>query len=226
MQVLNTDGDAKYEAIQLHVEGAVTLQFGNRNAGPFEAFTSSAKTLPLLSTTLTLATGGHFTAGLNEFAFDVPLAAQREPHVLYETYHGVFVAINYAVRCEVRRSFLHKSLQRTQTFVVQNRPAAVPTTAGEEVNFTVSPESMVRSAKERIAIPRFLITGRLDRSEWCVTQPLTGQLTVQHTEVAIKSIECQLVRVETSGCAEGQPSDGERESLTSRVLLLDRFEND
>ena len=33
------------------------------------------------------------------------------------------------------------------------------------------------------------------------------QLTVQHTEVAIKSIELQLVRVETCGCAEGYSKD-------------------
>lgn len=34
------------------------------------------------------------------------------------------------------------------------------------------------------------------------------QLTVQHTEAAIKSIEMQLVRVETCGCAEGYSRDG------------------
>lgn len=34
-------------------------------------------------------------------------------------------------------------------------------------------------------------------------------MTVQHTEAAIKSIEMQLVRVETCGCAEGYSRDGE-----------------
>lgn len=33
------------------------------------------------------------------------------------------------------------------------------------------------------------------------------QITVQHTEVAVKSIEMQLVRVETCGCAEGYSRD-------------------
>lgn len=34
------------------------------------------------------------------------------------------------------------------------------------------------------------------------------QLTIQHTEVAIKSIELQLVRAETCGCTEGYSRDG------------------
>lgn len=235
VQVLNGAAtDAKFDAIVVVLDGNVTLQFGNRNAGPFEAFTSSAKTLPLIYSSLQIAPAGHFAAGLTEFPFEFALVAQRDPQLrLYETYHGVFVAVNYALRCEVRRAFLAKSHTKSCTFVVQNR-AQVPTAPAssdpkaataaaaavtrppgngvEPVNFTVSPESVARTAKERIVIPRFLITGRLDRSEWCVSQPITGQLTVQHTDVAIKSIECQLIRVETS-CADGTPSDGESRSF-------------
>lgn len=226
VHVINAGIDTRFDSITITVEGTVTLQFGHRNAGPFEAFTSSAKTQSLLAANIVaIAPPGHITAGLNEFPFECALTMQRDPNRLFETYHGAFVAINYAVRCEVRPSaFLAKAITRTQTFCVQNRPLpALPAARDAEVNFSISPETMARTAKERIAIPRFLVTGKLDRSEWCVTRPITGQLTVQHTEMAVKSIELQLIRVETSGNAEGTPSDGDLLYCLLRYFQLNRF---
>jgi hypothetical protein len=75
------------------------------------------------------------------------------------------------------------------------------------VNFSISPETIQKTTKERITIPRFLITGYLDSTNCCITKPFTGHVTIHHTEVAIKSMEIQLVRVETCGCAEGYSRD-------------------
>jgi len=75
------------------------------------------------------------------------------------------------------------------------------------VHFSISPETIQKSAKERIVVPRFLITGTIDSTTCCLTKPLLGELTVQHTESPIKSIELQLVRVETCGCQEGFSRD-------------------
>lgn len=76
------------------------------------------------------------------------------------------------------------------------------------VQFSISPESIQKaSKKERVALPKFLITGQLDSLNVCLTKPLTGFLTVQHSELGIRSIELQLVRVETAGCAEGFSRD-------------------
>ena len=54
---------------------------------------------------------------------------------------------------------------------------------------------------------RCCLSGTIDNVECCITQPLTGHITVHHTEVAIKSIEIQLARIETCGCAEGFSKD-------------------
>jgi Vacuolar protein sorting-associated protein 26 len=75
------------------------------------------------------------------------------------------------------------------------------------VHFSISPETLQKSSKEKIYIPRFLITGTIDSTSCCITKPLTGTITIQHTEMPIKSIEIQLVRVETCGCAEGFSRD-------------------
>lgn len=66
-------------------------------------------------------------AGLTEVKFEFRLKAAKEPK-LYETYHGVFVNINYLVKCELKRSFLAKSIQKSQQFVIQYK-----------VNFTYLP---------------------------------------------------------------------------------------
>lgn len=39
---------------------------------------------------------------------------------------------------------------------------------------------------------------------------LLFQLIVEHCEIPIKSVELQLVRVETCGCAEGYARDGKQ----------------
>lgn len=52
---------------------------------------------------------------------------------------------------------------------------------------------------QRSSLPKFLIRGRLDATNCVIAQPLTGELVVERSEVAIKSIELQLVRVETCG---------------------------
>ncbi|XP_059622786.1 vacuolar protein sorting-associated protein 26C [Phlebotomus argentipes] len=197
--------ETKHDGIFLTMEGVVNLQLSNKNVGIFEAFYNSVKPIQLLNLQLELSPPGKLPSGRTDFSFELPLVCRKEPRILYETYHGVFVNINYMLKCEMRRSFLAKSVQKQQEFMIQYKPSHKE--SGNEVHFTISPETLQKSAKERISIPRFLITGRLDATECCLTKPFTGHVTVQHTEVPIRSIEVQLVRVETCGCAEGYSRD-------------------
>ena len=47
----------------------------------------------------------------------------------------------------------------------------------------------------------------LDTANCVITKPFTGEVTVSHSSAPIMSIELQLVRVETCGCAEGFSRD-------------------
>lgn len=60
--------------------------------------------------------------------------------------------------------------------------------------FIFSPQSF-----QRASLPKFLIRGHLNSTNCIITQPLTGELVVETAEAAVKSIELQLVRVETCG---------------------------
>lgn len=203
---------------------------GKKSVGILDSFSGATKPIQLLANTVQLAAAGKLSQGFTELAFEFPIiACVKEQKTLFETYHGIFININYTIKCELRRNFLSKSVHKAQQFVIQYRPKAQ--LEENVLPFTISPENLRKVARERIAIPRFLITGRLDTTECCITKPLTGhvnchklsqhglqlskitsasmfQVIVQHTEVAIKSIDLQLVRVETCGCADGFSRDG------------------
>ena len=203
---ISSNTDIKHEGIVLNLEGSVNLCIGNKNVGIFEAFYNSVKPIQLLNQQIDLAPSGKISTGTHEIPFEFLLICPKEPRMLYETFHGVFVSITYLLKCEIKRSFLAKSIHRTQEFIIQYKPVPMSQKINP-INFSLSPETLQKTAKERVSIPRFLITGVLDRTECCVNKPITGSLIIHHTEVAIKSIEIQLVRVETCGCAEGYSRD-------------------
>ncbi|KAJ1521223.1 hypothetical protein ONE63_002909 [Megalurothrips usitatus] len=204
---IQSPSDFKHDGISLFLEGTVNLQLSAKNVGIFEAFYNSVKPIPLVTSSIDLATTGKIPSGTTDIPFEFPLKP-RSGRALYETYHGVFVNIQYLVKAELKRSFLNKDLIKTQEFIVEYK-AGLPgliTAKAEPVNFKISPGSL-QNVKDKAKVPRFLVTGHLDSATCCISRPLTGELVVEHCEVPIKSIELQLVRVETCGCAEGYARD-------------------
>ena len=50
-----------------------------------------------------------------------------------------------------------------------------------------------------MAVPGFRVSGKLYTATCQITMPFTGEVTVENADLKIKSIELQLVRVETCG---------------------------
>ena len=50
----------------------------------------------------------------------------------------------------------------------------------------------------------------------CITKPFTGEIVVERSEAVIRSIELQLLRVETVGSAEGFSQEG---NLFIRIVI-------
>lgn len=202
--IVNSPSDIKHDGITLTIEGTVNLQLSPKNVGIFEAFYNSVKPIQLVSCTLEIAGPGKMPAGRTEVPFEAIL--QPKPNrTLYETYHGVFINIQYTLRCDLKRSFLTKDLQKVAEFIVESKIPHGKITVNP-IQFSITPESL-QNVRDRARIPRFLVTGMLDSTVCCITKPFTGELVVEHCEVDIKSIELQLVRVETCGCAEGYARD-------------------
>ncbi|CAH1797418.1 unnamed protein product [Owenia fusiformis] len=207
--VVHSKDTLHHQGITLLCDGSVSLQLSAKSVGLFEAFYNSLKPIQLLSYTLEVAKPGKLPAGKTEIPFEVPLKAKGNK-TLYETYHGVFVNIQYLVRVDMKRSLLNKDLSKQTEFIVEykEQKSASSADAVKPVPFTVTPETL-QNVKENSKqnVPKFCVKGKLNSSTCCLTKPFTGELVVASSEVAIKSIEMQLVRVETCGCAEGYAKD-------------------
>ena len=51
----------------------------------------------------------------------------------------------------------------------------------------------------QMAVPGFRVSGKLYTATCPITMPFTGEVTVENADMKVKSIELQLVRVETCG---------------------------
>ncbi|XP_077597152.1 vacuolar protein sorting-associated protein 26C [Stigmatopora nigra] len=194
----------QHHGISLSMEGLVNLQLSSKSVGVFEAFYNSVKPITLLGSSIEVAKAGKIPGGKTEVPFEFPLNAKANK-TLYETYHGVFVNIQYSLRCDLKRSLLAKDLSRNCEFIVHSQPQKSQLGA-TPVNFTITPDTL-QNIRERTSLPKFLIRGHLDNTTCIISRPLTGELTVESSDVPIKSIDLQLVRVETCGCAEGYARD-------------------
>ena len=190
-----------HEGVVLQVEGSVSLQLSAKSVGLFEAFYSSIKPVAVFALTQELQKGGKLPDGVHELPFEFPLEQQAEK--LFETYHGVFVNVQYVIGVEVKRGVMSKNLKRTLEFIVE-APEAKENLKAQPSPFSIVPESLENVKKSSLHhIPSFKIVGRLDSVACNIGQPLTGEVVVEECSATIKSIELQLVRVETCGYQEG-----------------------
>ena len=201
--VVKSKSELSHTGISLTMEGTVSLQLSAKSVGVFEAFYNSLKPINLVNYTLDIAKAGKLPSGNTEIPFEMPLRA-KPGKKLYETYHGVFVNITYSLKADMKRPLLNKDLQRVVEFIVENSEG--DKAEDKEVTFKISPQSL-ENIKERGRVPDFLVSGKINSVSCCITRPFLGELTVERSSAAIRSIELQLVRVETCGCAEGYARD-------------------
>jgi len=110
------------------------------------------------------------------------------------------------LKCEVKRPLLNKDLQKSTEFFIEQTDQNLAEKI-KKVSFTMSPESISTSSKKDTQIPNYLIKGELDSNICDIGKPFMGYVCVKNSDLPIKSIEIQLVRVETCGCAEGYAKD-------------------
>lgn len=100
--VVTSKGSMSHSGIKLFVEGSVSLQLSARSIGLFEAFYSSLKPVSLLSQEIEVSAGGKLPDGVTELPFEFVLRANAGEE-LFDTYHGVYVTIQYMITCDMQR---------------------------------------------------------------------------------------------------------------------------
>ncbi len=202
--IVTTKSDLNHNGLTLTMEGSVNLQLSAKSVGVFEAFYNSLKPIQLVQYNIELAKPGKIPHGITEIPFEMPLRSKGSGKKLHETYHGVFINIMYTLKADMKRSLLNKDLQKVSEFIVEFTSSEK--IEDKPVDFTSSPESL-ENVKKQMKVPDFLVKGKIDSVNCCITQPFSGEMVVEKSSAPIRSIELQLVRVETCGCAEGFARD-------------------
>jgi hypothetical protein len=207
--VVQSQGRMRHGGIKVLVEGSVQLQLSARSIGLFEAFYSSLKPVNIMTYEFELPTSGSVPNGITEFPFEFTLQPYPNNNEnLYETYHGVYVNTEYKISVDMPRGIMSSNLKKSKEFIVHVNPdieAKQKAEESEKFNFRVTPESLQNvKASSRKKIPDFLFEGYLDRIICNVDEPFTGHITIKRCAVEIKSIELQLVRVESCTYMEGE----------------------
>jgi len=189
------NGPSSHSGIKLVVDGTVNLQLSPRSTGVFEAFYSSIKPEQVLGYEFEVAKAGKLRSGKTEYPFKFKLKAKKGSR-LHETYHGVYINVQYLISVEIARSMLAKNLKKTAEFIVKSKPKKemeeVP------VEFTITPDKLKNVSKSRAGLPQFKIRGQFNSQTCNVDRPFEGWLIVEESDQPIKSIELQFVRVETA----------------------------
>eukprot|EP00667_Euglena_gracilis_P016820 EG_transcript_17635 len=199
--IIASKGSMKHNGIQLQVEGSVALQLSPRKVGIFEALGGPVKPIQLMSLSIPLAEAGTFSDGSTTLPFEFPT---RTKSPLYETYHGVFINVQYTISAELFRGIFGKNERQSMQFIIIHPGHLRPPPSMKPVRFTLEPHNLTNGKDHPLQrVPQFRIKGQIDSVTCDITRPLTGSICVEHSDTRISRIELQLVRVEFCSTANG-----------------------
>lgn len=151
----------------------------------------------ILSQPQELKPKGNFNEGVVEIPFKFTVSKDRfSNNDILESYHGVYVSVIYHILVTIDRGMMKKSLKKDKEFVIEIGQHAAE--EGQGVSFDISPSKLVNVDPRVLrTLPNFSITGKVHRTNCNINQPFTGEVRVDMSVATIKSLELQLVRVES-----------------------------
>uniref|UniRef100_A0A6G1S8D3 Down syndrome critical region protein 3 n=1 Tax=Aceria tosichella TaxID=561515 RepID=A0A6G1S8D3_9ACAR len=197
--ILDNKYELKHDGILLSLEGFVDISASLKSVNLLSAFSGSTRSIPLVDFTHELTKPGRLYPGETVIPFKMLIDGCVDAATLHETYHGVYISIQYFIKCRIKRPIFFKDLVEAREFIIEfdSDPIGAPPAIKQLIKFEITPDSL--SAPRRELIPDFRVTGQLDSLVWQLNEPITGEFQVEHCSVPIRSIELQLVRVETFG---------------------------
>jgi len=184
-----------HNGLKLVADGIIHFSSANRGLSQIVGGDSSGQQVPIFKIETEIAGAGRFAEGLTEIPFEFQVCGQGG-QALLESYHGVYISVIYSIQVTCDRGMMKKALHKDLEFIVE-----VPAPRGTDAvpaSFEITPESLENVSQSVLAtIPRFKISGRLHRSNCNINQPFTGEIIIESSVAPIRSLELQLVRVET-----------------------------
>ncbi|KAK8914612.1 hypothetical protein KSP39_PZI024263 [Platanthera zijinensis] len=128
--------------------------------------------------------------------------------MLYETFHGGNISIQYLINADVTRGYLHKPLSATLELIVEHDDARLTQApvAPELVNFFITQDTQKHELLPELSSGRFQVTGNIS-TQCSLSEPISGDLIVEASAVPIQSIDILLLCVESILAGERIISD-------------------
>ena len=209
-----------HQGLKLNVEGKVYLNYTGRGQGLLDSFSTTVKPVTIYSQEFEIVPAGKFVDGTTNVPFSFVFAPGKEAEGLMESYHGVFVSVVYIIQASCDRGLMKKSLIKEMEFIVEIPTGSKGAASDQKakLHFNICKETLENvTSFDLKQIPPFKITGNLHKSNWSIALPFTGEVHVEQSDAAIKSIELQLVRVETVIPDQGPPSREATEVQTIQI---------
>lgn len=192
--------------VNLQVEGTASLTLSSKSVGRIESIYNTTKSVSMLFHSIDVLKAGKFPEGEVQIPFQFKLEANASSKALHETYHGVYITMQYLMKCTIKRGMLNKDMLYEMEFLVEDsrKLSHQQKMSRGSLHFKMSENSLQQNADNTtVATPKFSIKGTLKTTSCSLNDPFTGELTVEKCDVPIRSIDIQLARVETVGSVEG-----------------------
>jgi hypothetical protein len=189
-----------HRGIELNASGFLRVEGSERAHPAFREAPSDVALQQLLSVNLKLAEPGKLPAGETVIPFSFPLSSGSKRNPLVETYHGVYVKVEYTVHATVSFLFSVKNTEPVTLLVSapgQSAPSAEELLMDRGRDFSLNSANVRTSRKVQGArVPSFEIDGAVARYYNDIDIPLSGYVRIVNCNLPITSVEIQLIRSE------------------------------
>ncbi|KAH7282579.1 hypothetical protein KP509_35G037500 [Ceratopteris richardii] len=218
--IVTTPSSIAYQGIKLVLTGTVTLQPSIKSVGFLESLYSSIKPIQLVNKTIDIDSHGRINPGRKKFPFHVNLDFPKGEigSGLLETYHGAYINIQYVLTAEISRGYMLKSISSSLEILVEGRAGKIPRPLGHShsVYVYITQDTQKHSLLPSICSGGFRVVGRVMTS-CCLTDPVVGEITVEHSAIPIRSIDLNLLRIESITLNDRSVSEKTEIQVTQQV---------
>ena len=185
-----------HQGIRMSIEGAVQISSSGKTILiDYKSPPANSRNIILIKEDLSICGVGKFSEGTTELPFEFILRWTHGPS-LVESYHGVYISVIYMIYAECDRGILKKSIQANVEFLVQVPSSNISPAVSHK--YVISPDTLRNlPASELAELPKFKMSGKITRSNCFINRPFSGTLVIEKSDALIKSIELQLVRIES-----------------------------
>ncbi|KAK4283388.1 hypothetical protein QN277_000341 [Acacia crassicarpa] len=197
--IVKTQSPISHNGVLVTIKGSVNLQVRGGSAGVIESYYGIIKPIRIVKRTVGVGSSGKIGPGTTEIPFSVILRQpDKDLERFHETFHGSNINIQYMINADITRGYLYKSLSTSMEFIVESdrvdllqRPISP-----EMVTFYITQDTQRHALLHELKSGGFRVTGKVC-TQCSLSDPISGELTVEASAVPIDSIDLHLFRVES-----------------------------